>query len=116
MFIYEVNLDVDEEIKFGFAGWLTDHIQAMLTNDGFKVAYWFFRRPEDEGLSDTTKTLWTIQYVVEDRKSLDAYLSGKAEAMRKETLDRFGDKFAATRRVLNLLSAAGQPFDEIQGE
>lgn len=116
MLIYEVNLDVDDEVKFSFAGWLPEHIQAMLKIEGFQVAYWFFRKPEDEGMQDRTRTLWTIHYVIEERRHLDDYLSNKAEMMRKEAVERFGDKFIASRRILHLLSAAGQPFDEIQGE
>lgn len=110
MLIYEVNLAVDEEIKFKFAGWLPDHIARMLELDGFKAAYWFFRNPGDEGMPESS-VLWTIQYVVQDRARLDNYLKGKAAEMRQEAIDLFGDKFTASRRILQLLSVAGQPFD-----
>ncbi len=109
MLIYEVNLEVEEEISHKVAGWLLDHIEKMLENKGFKAAYWFFRRYEDEGREPAAKTLWTIQYVIEDRPDLDAYLTNKAPAMRQEAVDKFGDKMVATRRVLNLLNAIGTP-------
>jgi hypothetical protein len=111
MLIYEVNLELDEDINFKVAGWLTEHIDKMLAFKGFKVAQWFFRRPEDEGRPDTKKTLWTIQYLVEDRASLDAYLNEHAEKMRADAVNQFGDKLSANRRVLNLLSVAGLPFE-----
>ncbi len=111
MLIYEVNLEVDEEVKFSVAGWLTEHIQKMLDFKGFKVAYWFFRQPEDEGLDATTKTLWTIQYVVESRASVDDFISHSAEGIRKEMTEKFGDKYKYSRRVLHLLSVAGLPVE-----
>jgi hypothetical protein len=109
MLIYEVNLEVEEEISHKVAGWLLDHIQQMLENKGFKAGYWFFRRFEDEGREPEAKTLWTIQYVIEDRADLEAYLTNKAAATRQEAVDKFGDKMVASRRVLNLLNAIGGP-------
>ena len=107
MLIYEVNLEVDEEINYKMAAYLQEHLQKMLTFKGFRTAYWFFRRPEDEPDAHPEKTLWTIQYVVESREDLDDYLANHAEAMRGETNERFADKFKATRRILNLLGVAG---------
>ncbi len=109
MLIYEVNLEVEEDINYKVAGWLTEHLQKMLTFKGLKVAYWFFRKAEDEDSKVTNKTLWTIQYVVEDRPSLDAYLNEQAPQMRKEGIERFGEKMHITRRILNLLNIMGLP-------
>ncbi len=106
MILYEVNLEVDDDINHKVAGWLPEHIEKVLKIDGFKSAYWFFREPQDEGIEETNKTLWTIQYVVDDRKALDNYFNNQAEAMRAEAIEKFGDKFKATRRILTLLSFA----------
>src|SRR5271170_1524011 len=111
MLIYEVNLEVDEDINYKVAGWLSGHIEKMLTLKGFKVANWFFRKPEDENSKVTNKILWTIQYVVEDRPSLDNYLKEHAEQIRKEVNDQFGEKIQANRRVLYLLNILGSPND-----
>ena len=94
------------------AGWLPDHIQEMLKFKGFQTAHWYFRRPEDEGSKVEGKTLWSIHYLVEDRASLDEYFEKHAERMRAAGKEKFGEKFSATRRVLNLLSVAGYPFQE----
>jgi hypothetical protein len=107
LLIYEVNLEVDEEINYKMAAYLQDHLQQMLTFKGFRTAYWFFRRPEDEQNPPPDTTLWTIQYVIDSRDDLDDYLSNHAEKMRGETIERFGDKFKASRRILNLLGVAG---------
>lgn len=109
MLIYEVNLEVDEDINYRYAGWLPDHISKMLQFKGFQAAYWFFRKPEDEGREPTTKTLWTIHYVVQDRQCLDEYLNVHASEVRKEALANFGNGFKADRRILNLLAASGMP-------
>ncbi|MBI5172405.1 MAG: DUF4286 family protein [Candidatus Obscuribacter sp.] len=108
MIIYEVNLEVDESIKFKYAGWLPAHIEKMMTMPGFMNAYWFFREPQFEG-KDPNKTLWTIQYFLKDQESLDQYLNNQAKAMRQEALDLFGaEHFKAERRVLYPLAGAGE--------
>jgi hypothetical protein len=109
MLIYEVNLEVEEDINYKVAGWLTETIQKILTFKGFKIAYWFFRKGEDEASNLGNKTLWTIQYIVEDRTSLDKYLNEQAPKIRTEANDRFGDKMQASRRILNLLNVVGLP-------
>jgi hypothetical protein len=109
MLIYEVNLEVDEDINYKVAGWLSAHIEKMLTFPGFKVAYWFFRQPEDENSTVINKILWTIQYIVEDRPSLDKYLKEHAKEIRKEAHEQFGEKMQASRRVLHLLNILGSP-------
>ena len=114
MLIYEVNLEVDDDINFKMAGWLPEHIDAILKNKGFQSAHWYFRKPEDEGAKPNNKTLWSIHYLVEDRESLDNYLNNHAAKMREEGIKKFGDKFSANRRVLNLLSVAGYPFQDQQ--
>ncbi|MBX9696435.1 MAG: DUF4286 family protein [Cyanobacteria bacterium] len=106
MIIYEVNLEVDDDINHKMAGWLPGHIEKLCTMKGFNGAHWYFRRPEDEG-KQTGRTLWTIHYLVESRQDLDNYLNGHAESMRQEAFDKFGDKFSASRRILNLLTIAG---------
>ena len=84
----------------------------MLTFKGFKVAYWFFRKIEDEENKAVNKTLWTIQYIRKDRQSLDDYLRDQAPRIRKEAIEQFGDKINITRRILNLLNIMGLPAEQ----
>jgi hypothetical protein len=106
MLIYEVNLEVDEDINYKMAAFLQEHLQKMLSFKGFQTAYWYFRRPEDEEDPPAGKTLWTIQYVIDKREDLDDYLTNHAQSMRNEAQERFAGKFQATRRILNLLGVA----------
>jgi len=114
--IYEVNLEVDEDINYKMAAYLQEHLEKMLTFNGFQTAYWYFRRPEDEENAPQDKTLWTIQYVIDNRENLEDYLANHAATMRSETIERFGDKFKATRRILTLLGVAGLSMGEPKSE
>jgi len=42
----------------------------------------------------------SVQYELQDRKALEQYLSDQAAGMRQAAIDRFGDRFSATRRIL----------------
>lgn len=109
MLIYEVNVTVDEDIAAAYAGWLSDHIQKVMTIKGFSGAQWFFRVPGEEGLTGENKKHWTVHYMVESKESLDDYLATQAAALRQEAIDRFGGKFTVERRILHLLSVAVNP-------
>jgi hypothetical protein len=101
MLIYEVNLSVNSEIAADYAQFLKHHIPEVVQVGGFTKADWFERRASDEGLSNTEgRTLWTIHYHVASREALDRYLREHAPKMRAEAVDRFGDRFQATRRIL----------------
>lgn len=113
MIIYEVNLEIDEDVNFKFAGWLPGHMQKMIELRGFGPAYWFFRNPEDEQ-KDKGKVYWTVHYVVDDRACLDDYLNNHAQRFRQEALDLFGNSFKSDRRILNLLSVAGMDLGSPQ--
>ena len=112
MVIYEVNLTVDEDIAASYAGWLTEHVREMVTFKGFGSAQWFFRLDDEEELPVTDKKLWTIQYLIDNVDSLNDYLQNHAERVRRESAERFGDKFTAQRRILHLYSIAAN-IDEM---
>jgi hypothetical protein len=101
---YEVNLVPDASIENEFDEWLDAHVVDMLRLPGFLTAV--VRRAEDAdgGIQRT------VQYELRDRDALDAYLRDHAARMRQHGLDRFGDRFRASRRILDhghRLSAAG---------
>ena len=103
MIIYEVNLTVEPEIADGYGSWLEPHIEEILGLPGFEGGIWLSRDPEAE--DPPGRKLWTIQYFLKNRKSLDDYLQQHAPRFRKQALDRFGDKFQAKRRVLELVES-----------
>ena len=96
MVIYEVNLDVERGIADSFARWLGPHIRQMLEFPGFVSASWY-ERSED---SSESLVCWTTHYRLESREDLDRYLENNAAAMRADGISRFGDRFTASRRIL----------------
>lgn len=91
---YEVNLVPDASIAAEFDVWLTEHVHDMLRLPGFKRAT--IRHAEDDG-----RLVRSVAYVLKDRAALDAYLREHAPRMRQAGVDRFGDRFEATRRILD---------------
>ena len=93
---YEVNLVPDPAIEDEFDDWLDAHVADMLRLPGFLTAV--VRRAEDPLTGVVQRT---CQYELTDRHALDRYVREHAETMRQHGLDRFGDRFTATRRVLD---------------
>ena len=96
MVVYEVNLTLDKDVVDEFRGWLDAHIQEMLTFPGFKHS----KLMKVEEKSSWQMTVW---YFVETRSALEAYFQGEAARMREEGLARFGGRFTASRRILEVL-------------
>ena len=96
--VYEVNLAVDAGAAEAYAAWLRPHIAEVVESDGFVSAELFVVESDD-----TTVLRWCVQYRVESRAALDAYLAGPAAAFRADGEARFGGQFTATRRVLGVI-------------
>ena len=103
MIIYEVNLTVDRDIAAEYERWLDGHIGEMLALPGFESAEWLEDRhyDEDEGADPR----WSIQYRLGSHDDFLRYEQEHAGRMRAEGLDRFGDRFSATRRILEARQA-----------
>ena len=97
--IYEVNLEVNQNIAAVFSDWLAEHIQEMLQFDGFSSAQWYSRQTLDEDNHNPVQ-LWTIHYQLNHREAYENYIENHASAMRSEGLERFGGQFQASRRLL----------------
>jgi hypothetical protein len=95
MIVYEVNVDVDADVADAFDAWLIDHVRAMRALPGFEDAtLWKVDRTDDGRVSRCAR------YVLHDRRALDDYLVEHAPRMRADGVERFGNAFTATRRVL----------------
>jgi quinol monooxygenase YgiN len=95
--IYEVNLSVDWAVADAYRRWLGAHVEAMLALPGFVDAqqYDVLQSPER-----AERVEFCVHYRLRDAAALDAYLSEHSAAMRADAVARFGERFAATRRVL----------------
>lgn len=92
--IYEVNLVPEPAIEEQFDDWLREHVREMLGLPGFIDAT-ISRVEHEDG-----RAARSVQYELQDRKALEQYLSDQAAGMRQAAIDRFGDQFSATRRIL----------------
>lgn len=96
MVIYEINLSVDNEIFQEFYAWLGSHIQQILTYTGFIQS----EVGLVENQEDDNKYHLRISYTIASYENLHEYITHHAPIMRADAIQRFGDKFNATRRTI----------------
>jgi len=99
MLIYEVNLDIARALRGDYLPWLREHVTQMLALPGFVDACILEADSEDDA-----RVAYCVQYRLQDRAALDAYLALHSERMRGDGLRRFGDRVRASRRVLQPLA------------
>ena len=93
---YEVNLSVEAPLADAYLEWLHAHIAQMLALPGFLDACLAeVLEPAEAG-----RRQWSVAYRLRDRAALEAYLAQHAAGMREDGQRRFGDRFRASRRVL----------------
>lgn len=98
MVIYEVNLDINNEIFDQFKTWLIPHVNEIVQLKGFIEA----RILLENNNADKNKKI-TCCYLIDSHENLNNYLSHHAPAMRQDGIHKFGDKFSATRRVFEVI-------------
>lgn len=101
MTIYEVRIEVDNEIAQEYRNWLEDHMAEIVKCAGFDKALLLAEKPANE-----ESQLFTVQYWAPDEDTVLHYIENLAPAFRADGVERFGDRFRAQRRILNLHSAA----------
>ncbi len=98
MILYEVNLSISKDIFSEFNVWLKPHVEEILGFKGFKHAHIFHDQQNDNPHFVTL----IVQYEIASIQDLDEYLEKHAPRMRADGVNRFGNKFSATRRILHL--------------
>ena len=101
MIVYEVRVSVEAAIAQDYRAWLDTHIHEILAIPGFQEAE--LLREVDDG----DRVVWTIRYHLDSRDALEAYLRDHAPRLRADGQARFGNRFTATRRVLELVRNFG---------
>lgn len=99
MVCYEVNIIIATQYLEDYRLWLTRHIQEMLQLPGFINAQVL----KEYGLEDRAFSHLTIQYTLDNPKSLQLYFDNHAQRMREQSLKLFSGKFTATRRMFEIL-------------
>lgn len=94
--VYEVTLDIDAAIANEYRAWLNRHTGELLALPGFLDARILdLLEPAAPG-----RIGLCVQYTLRDRAAYEGYLRDHAERVRANGIARFGDRFTATRRLL----------------
>ena len=96
MVIYEVSIDVPNEIIDDYMAWFVPHIKEMLQFKGFQQSEYFkVLRGENK-----TITTLTVHYLVKTLENLDNYFEHHASKMRQEAINKFGNRLSFRRSIL----------------
>ena len=101
MVIYEVNIEIPNDIKEDYITWLEPHIKDMVSFDGFIEAKLFEKSniiPNGEHIRIV------VHYYLESEEALKNYLEQQATKMRSDGNTKFPQQ-KITRRALRLKKA-----------
>lgn len=98
MIIYNVTVNVEEEISEAWVNWMKHtHIPEVLQT-GMFVSHTFSKllsRQEDE-----TGITFVVQYTAPDMAHYEKYQAEFAPALQADAKNKFGDKFIAFRTLM----------------
>ncbi len=98
MIIYNVTVNVDSDIVEDWLQWMKEkHIPDVMNTGkftGFKFCKILSTQPDETGHT------FAIQYFCNNLETLQAYQQEDAPALQKEHTERYGDKAAAFRTLL----------------
>lgn len=116
--VYEVTLDIDLRAAEGrddeagidpaneIGAWLAEHNRRMLEIPGFLDAVTYLA---DNVATDGIR--YVTRYEVESDQALDDYIAGPATEMRRSTLEHFGERVTASRRILRPATSTAEGPD-----
>ena len=96
--VYEVLVDVDEDIVGEFREWLTKHAQDVIALDDCRwqdTCEVFEREGDVEG-----KKLLTVLYRLQDREGMQQYLDVHAPRLRGDLPAHFAGKLSISRNIM----------------
>lgn len=100
MIIYNVTINIDENVQQSWLEWMrTEHIPDMLSTGKFIEAK-MSRVLVEEEMGGIT---YSVQYTALNREALQRYYNEDAPRLRRDTQKRFGDQFVAFRTELEVL-------------
>ena len=97
MIVYEVRVEVDAEVADRYRAWLDGHVHEILAIPGVTGAELY--REDHAG----ARSVFTVRYHLDARNALEQYLREHAPRLRADAEAHFAGRFAATRRVLELV-------------
>lgn len=101
MIIYNVTINIHESVHDQWMTWMQEkHINDVLATGKFSSARMVKVLIEEE-MGGVT---YSIQYITENKETLQRYYDEDAPRLREEALELFGDKMLAFRTELELIS------------
>lgn len=101
MIIYNVTTNIHESVHDQWMTWMQEkHINDVLATGKFSSARMVKVLIEEE-MGGVT---YSIQYITENKETLQRYYNEDAPRLREEALALFGDKMLAFRTELELIS------------
>lgn len=99
MYIYNVTINIDDDVKDEWLTWMETHILDVL-NTGKFVAAKLTQVLVEEEMGGTT---YSVQYTAKTKEDLQNYYKEDARRLRGDGLRKFGDKMVAFRTELRLI-------------
>lgn len=99
MYIYNVTINIDDDVKDEWLTWMEAHILDVL-NTGKFVAAKLTQVLVEEEMGGTT---YSVQYTAKTKEDLQNYYKEDARRLRGDGLRKFGDKMVAFRTELRLI-------------
>jgi hypothetical protein len=96
MVIYQVNLEIEPSIIDEYMSWLVVHVKEMVQFPGFQNAVIL---NEQQSSPQSNCISLAVQYSIESMKDLDYYLHHYAPKMRESGIQKFSNKFKASRKI-----------------
>ena len=103
MYIYNVTINVEEEVHDNWFSWMKEtHIPDMLSTGKFTGAKMCKVLVEEEmgGLT------YSVQYSTPNKETLEVYYKEDADRLRQEANKLFAGKFVAFRTALEVIGEA----------
>ena len=98
MVIYNVTINIDEEVEQDWIAWMKEtHIPEVMQTGYFIESR--MMKMLSEAPDETGKT-YAIQYMAESLADVETYLENAAPKLQKQSIIRYGTKMAAFRTVL----------------
>lgn len=100
MYIYNVTINVEEDIHSQWLKWIREiHIPEMIATGKFTHA----KMLRVMAIEETGGITYSIQYFTDSKETLEKYYTEDAPRLRQDGMHRFAGKFVAFRTELEVM-------------
>lgn len=100
MIIYNVTIQVENDIAGEWLSWMKEeHIPRVMGTNCF-TKYQIVKLVE---VDETESKTYAVQYSANSKADYNRYIELHAPALRKETIDKWGDRFVAFRSLMEVV-------------